>query len=132
MTAAIIADAAGTECVTSDLLREADFGELDGLSKNSVEYRRDTVLRRADKYKFRPVGGESYEDMESRITTFLSQLHIAADDILLVVTHIGALRVMYRILCGSDPRTAADLDLGHLSASILNFRSGVAVWGARL
>jgi len=132
MTAEIFAAVTGASLATSPFLREAHFGELDGLSKDSARYRRETVQRRIDKYAFRPAGGESYADMEGRIVAFLSNLHAPIDETLLIVTHIGPLRVMYKLLCGSAPAAAADLDLGHLSASILNFRTGASIWGARL
>lgn len=132
MTAEIFAAVTGAPLVISPLLREAHFGELDGLSKDSARYRRETVQRRIDKYAFRPAGGESYADMEGRIVEFLSGLHAPVDEALLVVTHIGPLRVLYKLVCGAAPAAAADLDLGHLSASILNFRTGTSVWGARL
>lgn len=96
-TARIIAEPHGLTVQTDDRLREICFGDLEG--KSVEESNRDPVLKTARENFFdhpelyAPVGkGESFEDLDKRCRSFLSDLKKNYDDktVILVSGH-GAL-----------------------------------------
>jgi len=78
-------------------LRERDFGNIEGLTYEEIN-RRHPELIYSDSWKyrhFRPKGGESLADLESRADTFLSSvLELYNGKILAVISHGTFLRVL--------------------------------------
>lgn len=132
-TATLISSVKGVPLEASANLREADFGILDGILKSSQEYKTHTRNRCEDKFFFRPQGGESYADVEDRVLHFLKNNQcIFKNGITAIVTHIGVIRAFYHYLCIVSPQQAAELDVDHLSVSILDFYRKKSVWGCNL
>ncbi len=93
-TAAILNERFNVPIVSRPELVERDFGTLSGMLKSAI----DPVLVEEDlegRYDYRPYGGESVEDVRQRVLSFLSDLPLATDETVLVITHRGVIRVLY-------------------------------------
>lgn len=88
-------------------IREIDLGEMEGVRKEEVKklnpgwYER----RKEDKYNIPFPDGESYADVEKRITPFLEEvLKAEGDSTILIVAHEGTNRVIIGKLLGMENR----------------------------
>jgi broad specificity phosphatase PhoE len=85
-----------------DELREVDFGSWEGRTLEWIE-RHDAerlAERRRDPARFRPPGGESFEDAAPRLRAVAERIHAGAG--VLVIAHRGSLGVLERILRGLE------------------------------
>ena len=74
----------------------------------------------------RPPAGESYEDAEERITSFIEEMcSETAPERILVVSHAGAIRVFLKLWLGLDPAVAIKIDCPHDTIFILNANKGM-------
>ncbi len=94
---------------TDDRLKEIRFGEWEGLTWPEVTARnpQGARAREADKWGFRPPGGESYDDLVARITPFFDALE--GDNV--VVAHGGVARALVARYCNVPPERAPHLDI---------------------
>lgn len=110
------AERVGAECGlpvrATAALREANFGSLQGSFIHHLATSEEWSRRGINKYSYKPPGGESYLEMESRVGGFLSIL--PRNKVSVVVTHSGVIRVIYRLLNGVPPVEAGRLEPGHL------------------
>lgn len=113
-TAEIIGSRLGHSPEMFTALREASFGTLEGQRMDELPEWRE---RREDKYGYRPPGGESYFEVEARLTAFLDAnlARMLAGAPLLLVTHVGVLRVLYRLANKASVADAGSFDPDHLS-----------------
>jgi broad specificity phosphatase PhoE len=83
-----------------DELREVDFGTWEGKTLEWLEQNDAQRLaeRRRDPVRFRPPGGESFEDAAPRLRAVAAKLSV--EDNVLVIGHRGSLGVLERILRG--------------------------------
>jgi len=88
-------------------LREPSFGLLEGIAIKKLEQCGEWGIRESDKYAYLPPGGESCFMVEERIKPILKALFGQQDRLPLLVTHIGVLRVLFRLLNGCSPGDAA-------------------------
>lgn len=89
-TAEAVAKAKGLPVTVDHRLIETDFGEFEGVPRNSKEYQN----AKRDHFKRYP-NGESYFDMAYRIYDFLFMLKREyADERVLVVSHGGVCRII--------------------------------------
>ena len=75
-------------------LMERDFGSLSGQLRTNI----DPKLVEADlegKYDYRPFGGESVEDVRTRVLAFLATLPLVTDETVFLITHRGVVRLLY-------------------------------------
>jgi broad specificity phosphatase PhoE len=73
-----------------------------------------------------PPAGESYEDAEERITSFIEEMcSETAPERILVVSHAGAIRVFLKLWLGLDPAVAIKIDCPHDTIFILNANKGM-------
>lgn len=103
-------------------LREFDFGAWDGLGFEEVGTR-DPVLSRAfwdDPGDVTPPGGESWNDVATRVTASISR-HSAAHGDLIVVAHFGAILCQIGHLIGQAPKEIIAQKIDPLSVSELHF-----------
>ena len=121
-TAAIAGKILGLEIVSSDLLRERDFGTFEGDPRSALVpdvtgIRNDVVVDPSA----RPDGGETLHEMAERAEDFL---HLVAEkwsgEKLLVVTHGGTIRVLEAVashtpLLGSPWGTVDNCSLWRIS-----------------
>jgi len=129
-TATIIASGRSIPVSKTSALREANFGELEGSRVSDLKTSSQWIQRVADKYAFIPGGGESYFCLENRLRPFLKTLANQIDEFPLIVTHVGVLRVLYRLLNNVPPTEAGRLDPHH--RQIWEIRLGVDLTAMRL
>jgi broad specificity phosphatase PhoE len=75
-------------------LMERDFGTLSGKLRSEVasELLEDDL---EGHYDYRPYGGESAEDVRTRVLRFLKTLPTEGDDPIILITHRGVIRILY-------------------------------------
>lgn len=95
-TAEIIAVALGLEVVTSDALRERNFGDAEGQSVAELDQQLTGITaHRIDNPHAHPRGGESMADVYQRTSEFITRLARERNgQRLLLVTHGGAIRTI--------------------------------------
>jgi probable phosphoglycerate mutase len=88
------------EIVYDDRLKEVAFGDWSGFTYAELKENGQAGLvrqRKADKWGFRPPGGETYAELAERVGAWLSGL----DRDTVAVTHGGVFRVLHGHLCGT-------------------------------
>lgn len=90
-------------------LVEIGFGEWEGLTWPEIRARdpERTVAREADKWGYRPPGGESYADLRARIAPAFEALE--RDTV--VVSHGGVTRAALTFLCDHATEQAPHMDI---------------------
>jgi probable phosphoglycerate mutase len=116
-TASLIGEALDLKVESTPLLREVNHGVIDGWLASEISASEYGPARDKDKYHYRPPRGESYADIETRI---LSVLTPSNEEPMLLVTHLGPLRVLLHCLCGYSPTAAASAKIGHDAILALN------------
>lgn len=124
MTAETIVRRNGGSIVTVDDLIERRFGEWDGLYFDDVEKRYPDEYRawKVDPLNFSPQGGETICDLLERIkgavTGFLEEF---AGQTVVVVTHVGPIRVMVADALGMPLEGYRQLRVDYASLSAVDY-----------
>ncbi len=94
---------------TDDRLREIHYGHWEGELWNELPARdpRGFAAREADKWGWRPTGGESYRDLSERIAGWLGEV----DRDTVVAAHGGVMRVLRGLSLGLDHAAIFLLDV---------------------
>ncbi len=103
MSAEIIERHSHKPIIIKEEISERDFGSLAGKRWNEIPNGHE--LREADihqHYDYRPYGGESIEDVSNRVKRFLDECKHANYKVALVVSSIGILRLVYKLLKNTD------------------------------
>ncbi len=106
-SAEIISNFSGKPVVVNKNIEERDFGSLDGRTWDDIPGGQE--LRAIDieqRYDYRQYGGESVEDVTGRLEKFLEEIKSSAYNASLVVTSVGIIRLLYKILLNE---TVADV-----------------------
>jgi broad specificity phosphatase PhoE len=109
-TMRIVLEAAGRSAdlfKTDAVLREASYGDWEGLTLSEIASRHPEMSREreADKWGFVPPAGESYAMVSDRVATWLDHL----DRPTLMVAHGGILRALLHLLAGLPAHDAPHL-----------------------
>jgi broad specificity phosphatase PhoE len=118
-TVDIIAPALGLEAAYDETLSERCMGEFEGWSLDEIADRHpgEHALRERDPWRWRPPGGENYDDMMARTAPLVARLMAAPVARLLVVSHGTIVRPILGQLLDLDPativRVMAPNDLGY-------------------
>ncbi|MGN6551304.1 MAG: histidine phosphatase family protein [Pararhizobium sp.] len=101
---------------------EIGFGRWEGLTTHEVKaaFPEERRARKADRWRFRPQGGESFADLEARLRDWIARL----DRPSIVATHAGAVRVLMHLCGGLAPEAAATFPVPH--GRIVRFENGCA------
>ncbi|MCR6690331.1 histidine phosphatase family protein [Cellulomonas sp.] len=135
-TAAIVAERLGLPVQTEDRVKEADFGQWQGLTAEQIEERWPGQLEpwhtRAD---LRPPGGESIVDVGERLAAVFDDLLAGARGrTVVVVSHAVAIRAALGVAMGANPGSWSQLRVAPASVSIVRLfadrRHEIAVAGA--
>lgn len=135
-TAAIVAERLGLRVQTEDRVKEADFGQWQGLTAEQIEERWPGQLEpwhtRAD---LRPPGGESIVDVGERLAAVFDDLLAGARGrTVVVVSHAVAIRAALGVAMGANPGSWSQLRVAPASVSIVRLfadrRHEIAVAGA--
>ncbi len=109
-TASIIGEALNLPVEPTAALREVNHGVIDGWLASDIRNSEYGRARDKDKYNYCPPGGESYVGIEARI---LGVLDAPQTQPLLIVTHMGPMRVMLHRLCGYSQADAVGAKIAH-------------------
>jgi broad specificity phosphatase PhoE len=120
-TAAIVVADRGLDVRLDPELRENDFGDWTGLTRDEVERRfhESALLRKSGRQGWR--GGESYEEMAERIVRAVEAIAVShPEEQVLVVTHNGPIRAVHAHVFGvayaQYRQTAKSIKKGSVSA----------------
>jgi probable phosphoglycerate mutase len=98
-------------------LMEQNWGRWEGLSLHAITERdgKDAFLRAGRKEQFRPPGGESTQELMTRVAAFFRDT-AKQDSDAVAVTHMGVLRAAYTLATGWNMATPmpADLDTARI------------------
>lgn len=97
--------------------REISLGEWEGVRRQEIRERFPQAYedRGNDFAGFRPPGGESFQDLQSRVVPAFNALRTAAgpDDTVLLVTHAGVIRVLICHILGMNLRRMFTLGMDY-------------------
>lgn len=109
-TARLIGSVLGLEPAVVEALREQDFGTLRGQPYAAV---RDDPTWHTDRWRYRPPGGETLEEVFHRAGPALDEIaerHLGAE--VIVVSHGGTMAALHAWIstrsCGGDPLLSAN------------------------
>ncbi|MHA2789422.1 bifunctional RNase H/acid phosphatase [Corynebacterium sp. S7] len=118
-TAAAVSNVAGIQVETVDGLREMDFGQFEGKTRNEArEADPEQFQAWYSSYSVAPPGGESVEDMDHRIVAVRKQLQQRySGKTVVVVSHVTPVKSFVRqgLNSGADTFTHLFLDLASIS-----------------
>jgi broad specificity phosphatase PhoE len=94
---------------TDDRLREIHYGHWEGELWNELPAKdpQGFAAREADKWAWRPTGGESYRDLSARVGQWLAEVERDA----VVAAHGGVMRVLRGLSLGLQPAEIFLLDV---------------------
>jgi valyl-tRNA synthetase len=126
-TAEIVNEKLGLEIIENDLLKERDFGNLEGLTweEFSEQYPQEASKNNID---FQPEleKGERIEDVEKRLREFITWLKTSGYKKPLLVTHAGVIRVIERKLNNLTPEQSRENDPENLE--LRNYKLSPSEW----
>lgn len=126
-TAEIVNEKLGLKIIENDLLKERDFGNLEGLTweEFSEQYPNEASKNHID---FQPEleKGERIEDVEKRLREFINWLKTSGYKNPLIVTHAGVIRVIERKLNNLTPEQSRENDPKNLE--LRNYKLSAAEW----
>ena len=124
VTAEVISTGHSMEIVACPELREANYGDVEGLTFQEIGRLYPEVARSIASFDLKKLafpGGESWEEFVARTNTFLDRLkdHQPSESIL-VVSSSGPLRVLVCSLLGIDQSHWRQIRLDNASLSIVD------------
>ena len=108
-------------------LNERSYGKWEGLTKEEIEkkYADNRAAYEGERYKTRPLGGESFLDLRKRIEPFIKKLiEKNKDKAILIVSHNGPLRIIAGILMNYDKEKIAALYMQPTSLTVISLDNG--------
>ena len=130
LTAETIASQHNLKVITCPELREINFGELEGLTLAQVSqlYPEVTRLWMEGSPKLRYPGGESLDEFNKRVSSFVGRLEKHTEqETILIVAHSGVLRTLVCQLLGMELRHRWQIRLELASLSIIETYSQRAI-----
>ena len=102
-------------------LREQNWGEWEGLTRAEMlaQGGEDCFARAGRGLSFRPPGGESTGELQTRVQSFLADVAKLQQDAV-AVTHMGVLRTAYALATGWDMSTPMPDELDLTAALVLS------------
>lgn len=109
---------------TDDRLREIHYGHWEGelWSELSTKDPDGFARREADRWGWRPQGGESYRDLSARVAAWVGEI----DRDVVVAAHGGVMRVLRGLLLALEPAAIFQLDVPQ--DKVLVLKAGTARW----
>jgi len=108
VTASIIGRKINLTPILCEELRECSFGNLAGLTAAAIDERYPELRaeRSRRKWEYRFPGGESYQDVFERVSSFVEQhLNTCVGEVILVVAHEMVNRTLIGMLASLPPTT---------------------------
>ena len=121
ITAEIIVSAHKCGIIACDELNECNFGHIEGLTFDEIQQRHPELAEELQTWKTVSFpGGESLEDLDKRVRSFLERLDKHKDkDTVLIVSHGGPLRLIICNLLGLELEQWLRFRIEHASLSIV-------------
>ena len=122
-SAAIYTKKLGLPITPKDELMELSCGEWEKRRLSDVKPGHKAIR---ESWRDSPPSGESYQDAEPRITSFIQETCSGpVHERILVVSHAGAIRVFLKLWFDLDPTVAIKIDCPHDMIFILNPDNGI-------
>lgn len=123
-TAQIVGEALDLEPVVDPAWRERHAGRCEGLTREEVDARFPGLWARIRTDSGGPPGGEVTADLYERIiAAFEAVVDAHPNEVVAVVSHGGALRMVIRYILGVDREPAVSVS-GNTGISMVTFQSG--------
>lgn len=129
-TAEAIAASVGAEIKATSALREAFFGDWEGLTRAELEsmHGEGYEAYKKDPMPFAPPGGERICDMRARVVAELDRIAAAHEGTVVVVTHGGPIKAIATHLLLGTSRTFHLLRTDNTGVTLLHNAATVAFW----
>ncbi len=114
----------GTTCIIEPRLAEMDYGAWEGKTMAAIQQAYPDMLERwrADPTGMRPPGGESPEELRTRLTDWwIEALEKFDGSHLLVVAHSGSLRMLIALLRDKPIAYTRSIDMPYASLYRINY-----------
>lgn len=121
-TTKIIADGLLKPYSVLEGLRERDWGEWEGKAWTDIKSYLDEMSLQK-RYVFIPPGGESWKDMEQRLSDAIKQITTIDKGNAVVITHEGALRAIVTLLNRAPKESSFNLHFANASTSIFEYKN---------
>lgn len=110
-------------------LRELNFGEFEGMTRDQVEHDPRWQQWILDPYRQAAPGGEGYGELRERVSAWLSELRAREDlDHVVAFTHSGTIQMLLAELLGVEhPRWRKRVYVRHTGVCHILFRGREAV-----
>jgi probable phosphoglycerate mutase len=118
---ALLACPSQNPCLDSRL-NEINMGTWDGKSFDEIRQSLPGEFERRGRNmnRFRPPGGESFQDVYDRVLPFFDAVREKQSGPILVVTHAGVIRVVLCRIMGLDPDDLFKIDLKYGQLSVVS------------
>ncbi len=119
-TAQIIAMGRNLNLVPCSELREMNFGSLEGRNiTECLEEPANANWWNGRDPNYPPPGGESVEQLTSRVCQFIKKINLFSEETLMIVSHGGTVRSLICVLLEVDTKCWWQFQVGHTSLSII-------------
>ncbi|MBQ6971311.1 MAG: histidine phosphatase family protein [Synergistaceae bacterium] len=125
-TADKIASRFGLSPVVIPELEEINFGSWEGESLISLEHDNPEAYNRwrSDPFFNPPEGGESWPEIEARLTRAVNIMLDSPHKKIIAVSHGGIMRALYAVIMGLDPHKTWYMDVSNCSMSGIEIANG--------
>ena len=105
------------------MLRERNYGVFENKPLRIIKQQRRR--RKIPRYKFRPEGGESYDDVKKRLAPFLNKtIGEYKNKTIILVTHGDVIRLVSHLLIKKPMINLAKMRFRRASINIFEFKNG--------
>lgn len=125
-TASEIASQFGLQPVILPELEEINFGSWEGQSLISLEHDSPEIYNRwrSDPFFNPPEGGESWPQIEARLSRAVDIILSGSHKRIVAVSHGGIMRALYAVIMGLDPHKTWYMDVANCSMSGIEIING--------
>jgi alpha-ribazole phosphatase len=110
-------------------LRELNLGEWEGLPRGQVRAAHPDLWRARgeDMAGFRPPGGESFSELQTRAVSCIHRICAEEIERILVVTHAGVIRVLICSILEIPISNLFRIHIDYASLTVFNFKHSVTI-----
>lgn len=125
-TAESIAEPFGLTPIVLPELEEINFGSWEGESLIALENEQPEVYNRwrDDPFFNPPEGGESWQEIEARLTRAVDIMLSSQHERIIAVSHGGIMRALYAVMLGLDPHHTWYMDVSNCAMSGIEVVNG--------
>ncbi|MCJ7817197.1 MAG: histidine phosphatase family protein [Candidatus Aenigmarchaeota archaeon] len=109
--------------IYSNLIKERNFGKLEGM--HTDEYRRIREESGLPFHLYRPLGGENYIDLEKRVKKFLAMIKKKhSKQTVVVVSHGGVIRTFITVITKKPLAAVHEIEQHNASVNVIELSPG--------